>query len=363
MKNTTNTPRTMASFKGGFTLIELLVVIAIIALLIGILLPAIGKARDTARSVVCQSTMRGVAQLQFAYTLDNRDYFASPNTSSHEYRIAQLGTPGGTNPWNRMHFTTTSTTPTTVMDWMSPLLGEALNLSPTRAQRTAQLFEAAGCASATAFNDSIFNLTAQPDQQDWRSVNETEGFRQASYLAPTSFYYLPRGSRPAVIVPGQSITYYSVDSFGNGAIAPSTFRQQITRLGTSVSSKVMFADGTRYASRQFGLDFDPGVNPSNFGTFTESNPIVHGSTAYGRILFPGADTSIPANQLLSYRHSNRMNIARWDASVGTITQQESYTDPNRWFPSGSVWNGDQATPESIDFMQEQQGNRPEARIH
>lgn len=125
----------------------------------------------------------------------------------------------------------------------------------------------------------------------------------------------------------------------------------------------MFSDGTRYASRQYGLDFDPAVNPSIFGSFTESNPIVNGSTAFGRTLFQGSDVSIPSNQLLSFRHSARINIAKWDGSVGAISQTEAYTDPNRWYPSGSVWNGSEATPESIEFMEEQQGNRAEARIY
>jgi prepilin-type N-terminal cleavage/methylation domain-containing protein len=58
----------------AFTLVELLVVIGIIALLISILLPALGKARGQANSLFCQSKLHSMGQLIQQYATENKGY-------------------------------------------------------------------------------------------------------------------------------------------------------------------------------------------------------------------------------------------------------------------------------------------------
>ncbi|HEX7009030.1 MAG TPA: type II secretion system protein [Phycisphaeraceae bacterium] len=75
----------------GFTLIELLVVISIIALLIALLMPALGGARSQAQSAVCKSQMRSIG---IAYNTYGQDYDTLYFAGATSTVVSKYGYPG-----------------------------------------------------------------------------------------------------------------------------------------------------------------------------------------------------------------------------------------------------------------------------
>ena len=72
----------------GFTLVELLVVIAVIAILVSLLLPALGKARESASQIKCLSSMKQLGVTMALYSSQSNDWlqihFVRPDTGATE---------------------------------------------------------------------------------------------------------------------------------------------------------------------------------------------------------------------------------------------------------------------------------------
>ena len=71
----------MRTAKQGFTLIELLVVIAIIAVLMGILMPALNKVKEQAMAIACQGNLKGYALATAMYNQDSDGKFVDARFS------------------------------------------------------------------------------------------------------------------------------------------------------------------------------------------------------------------------------------------------------------------------------------------
>jgi prepilin-type processing-associated H-X9-DG protein/prepilin-type N-terminal cleavage/methylation domain-containing protein len=145
----------------AFTLVELLVVIGIIAVLIGLLLPALQRARSQAQLIQCQSNIRQIIMAQLLFAQDHQGCI--PTCSDQQW--AQLA---DTLPTSKFAYRTAPPNPNTpnlpmvVLDWASSLIpylgqgsGSAGNntfLTTAGAQNQTKVFQ---CPSDVWLSDSI----------------------------------------------------------------------------------------------------------------------------------------------------------------------------------------------------------------
>jgi prepilin-type N-terminal cleavage/methylation domain-containing protein/prepilin-type processing-associated H-X9-DG protein len=334
---------TRRQFPRAFTLIELLVVIAIIALLIAMLLPALSKAREAGRNVVCASMVRQLCMAQLGYANDWKEFYASRYTSG-----AECDATGGA----AIVGDTTSTTPTSSLDWISPSMGEAASLSPGRAKRTIQIFNNWRCPSATLFNATTYGTA--PDSAEFEAEFMASGARQVSYLQPFGFATFGSGSDSQIPF---SIREYrrrdgtvyvrptgsnGINQFSNPVQVKPDFVPNLAKVGTQPSSKVAVMDGTRYYDEaRRVLDFDINPAPTYYSSFCDTPSFVN-SRAFGRTIDPGTQNNVKA----SFRHQMNANLGYFDGHASSQSAATIWRRVDWFYPSGSIFNGIDAPPES-----------------
>jgi prepilin-type N-terminal cleavage/methylation domain-containing protein/prepilin-type processing-associated H-X9-DG protein len=328
--------RRQPSIARGFTLIELLVVIAIIALLVGILLPSLKNAREAARQVVCQVNARQIALGMQIYATDSKEYIPGVNTTGWDAQVSSGST---------LINDTSPSTPTTTWDYISPSIGESAGLSINRAQRTQQIFDRFGCPS-NIVKSVPWAGVSYPDRADFDRVNDTIGYKSVSFLSPASFhrYPNPQAAQRRRKNTTDPIPNCTPANQQNPVVVNSNYEPRVDLVGTQPGNKVFLADGCRYLPDTLILDFDPDPNAYNFSSFSDSGPIYHASSAYGR-QSPSGGANVP----LSFRHNKTIDVLFFDGHSARMKQEQAWKDAVPWYPGNSIFNGINSTPESGAF--------------
>lgn len=180
-----------ATARKGFTLIELLVVVAIIALLMGILLPSLSKARSNARAVVCGTHLRELVKGMLVYAHDNDNNITFQDQTTNAWWMGKLeGAPPS------LTFTRSSGLLAPYLDLKGVTdCPEAVAMGMGAQEEVANFSSPLDVASKTASYGANFHTRGSFKLSALTSPLETMIFADSAQLAtgstqPTKFYQL-----------------------------------------------------------------------------------------------------------------------------------------------------------------------------
>jgi len=342
MRNMKRPNRTRA-----FTLVELLVVIGIIALLISILLPALGKAQKAARTVQCLANLRSIGQMMNLYASQNKGYMAGGATSSSSglflpNRAGGTGHavfPGVTNSGGVV----VESLPVSTDDFITPL--------------------------TTVAGTKLLTLQSTSYIARFQEMVSLKQFQCPNYIGAVSTFF---GSVDAGTVNAPSYNTATLMLMTGGTPTPGTTAE--SRLGVTsnwpvicpgyvpqigkvrnAGNKIYCADGAKFSTATAPPDYNLTIWPqasstygwpgnwSDFGPWTQQTSSYNRQNAVGNA--GGAAYDI---RILAYRHGKvtpgasansgmAMNAVFCDAHAETLSEMES-ADPSHWMPTGSMMN-------------------------
>ena len=300
----------------AFTLIELLVVIAIIAVLIGILLPGLAGARQSARAVACAAHERGLVLAMVAYESNNKGFLTGPNTSGWDLQQNKPYTPG-------------DSTPCQDWDFVSPLLGDSMNFPSDQYAKFQEI-----CMTKLRCPNNIVRY----------------GLHYSGYPLPMEF----QGELPftlSYLTPAYMQMYASNITTFNGhptealpsgepISLPTNYMPRVDLIGSIPNKKVIAFEGARYWNTSInGFDFSTGTNGTGLIGTPQGNFLSRGNSFMGSgenyLRDAGGHKPSTILKQISLRHAEKMNAGFIDGHVEALDNVQS-ADPTYYCPSKSI---------------------------